>query len=162
MTTHTAPRRRRHRSEPFNPHIEGVAYGQLDQLIGYAVRRAQIRLYEDFADATQPWNITTQRFSAMTLIHNNPGIKPTELARAMGIARSGVVIILDWLESAGYVYRLGEQADKRTLALSLSDDGKQMLAEVSAVVAEHDARIASKLSADEKRQLMSLLERLGA
>lgn len=160
MTTHTPPRRRQ-RQEPFNPHLEDVVYGQLDTLIGYAVRRAQIRLYEDFADSLQRWNITTQRFSAMTLIHNNPGIKPTELARAMGIARSGVVIILDWLEAAGYVHRLGEQADKRTLALELSTEGKRVLADVSAEVAEHDQRMSSRLSVAEKQQLMALLDRLG-
>lgn len=162
MTTHTPPRRRRTRHEPFNPHVEGVVYGQLDDLIGYAVRRAQIRLYEDFAETLQRWNITTQRFSAMTLVANNPGIKPTELARAMGIARSGVVIILDWLESAGYVLRLGEQADKRTLALELSDLGREVLAEVSQAVLEHDERMTSCFTAKEKEQLKSLLGRLSS
>ncbi|MCK9513402.1 MAG: MarR family transcriptional regulator [Pigmentiphaga sp.] len=163
MATHTPPRRapRRHRQESFDPHIEGVSYGQLDHLIGYAVRRAQIRLYEDFAETLQPWNITPQRFSAFTLIHNNPGIKPTELARAMGIARSGVVIILDWLEAAGYVRRIGEQSDKRTLALEVSVAGARALAQISAAVAAHDSRMSTRLDASEKQQLMMLLDRLG-
>src|SRR5690606_14302934 len=126
------------------------------------VRRAQIRLYEDFAETLQRWNITTQRFSALTLIANNPGIKPTELARVMGIARSGVVIILDWLESAGYVLRIGEQADKRTLALELSDLGREVLAEVSVAVAEHDERMTACLSPEEKEQLKALLNRLSS
>ncbi len=162
MTTHTPPRRaaKGSRQEPFNPHIEGVAYGPLDQLVGYAVRRAQIRLYEDFAESLQPWNITPQRFSALTLIHHNPRIKPTELARAMGIARSGVVIILDWLEGAGYVRRVGEQADKRTLALELSLEGQAALREITAAVQAHDARMSTRLNAAEKTQLISLLDRL--
>jgi len=163
MATHTPPRRasRRNRQEHFDPHIEGVSYGQLDHLIGYAVRRAQIRLYEDFADTLQPWSITPQRFSALTLIHNNPCIKPTELARAMGIARSGVVIILDWLEAAGYVRRVGEQSDKRTLALEVSTAGERALAAITAAVVAHDSKMSARLDPSEKQQLMMLLDRLG-
>lgn len=163
MATHTPARRapRRDRRAPFDPHIDGVSYGELDHLIGYAVRRAQIRLYEDFAETLLPWNITPQRFSAFTLIHNNPAIKPTELARAMGIARSGVVIILDWLEAAGYVRRIGDQSDKRTLALEVSAAGRQALAEITAAVRAHDQRMSARLDDSEKQQLMMLLDRLG-
>lgn len=163
MSSPASPRRARRsaRQEPFNPHIEGLAYGPLDRLVGYAVRRAQIRLYEDFGEALQPWNITPQRFSALTLIYHNPGIKPTELARAMGIARSGVVIILDWLEAAGYVRRVGDQADKRTLALEVSTEGKTALRNITKAVEAHDARMSTRLSAEEKKQLVALLERLG-
>lgn len=146
---------------PFDAHIPGVDYGQLDALVGYAVRRAQIRIYEDFTVALQPWNITPQRFSAMTLIDRNPGIKAIELAHVMGIARSGVAIILNTLEAAGYVRRLGEQKDKRTLALELSQAGRKALREISAAVARHDARMTSSLDDEQKALLITLLDRIG-
>ena len=147
---------------PFDAHIPGVDYGQLDALVGYAVRRAQIRIYEDFTVALQPWNITPQRFSAMTLIHRNPGIKAIELAGIMGIARSGVAIILKTLEAAGYVKRVGEQKDRRTLALELSAAGRKALREISDAVARHDARVTSSLDDAQKALLISLLDRIGA
>lgn len=146
---------------PFEAHIPGVDYGQLDALVGYAVRRAQIRIYEDFTVALQPWNITPQRFSAMTLIHRNPGIKAIELACIMGIARSGVAIILNTLEAAGYVRRVGEQKDRRTLALELSVAGCKALREISDAVASHDARVTSRLDDEQKTLLISLLDRVG-
>lgn len=152
------------RSKPvaqFDAHIPGVDYGQLDTLVGYAVRRAQIRIYEDFTVALEPWNITPQRFSAMTLIDRNPGIKAIELANVMGIARSGVAIILNTLEAAGYVRRLGEQKDKRTLALELSEAGRQALREISGAVAGHDARVTSSLDDAQKALLITLLDRVG-
>ncbi len=152
---------RRKTAEPFNPHREDIEYGLLDGLVGYAVRRAQIRIYEDFTAALQPWAITPQRFSALMLIERNPGIKPIELARTMGIARSGVAIILDTLQAAGYVRRMGEQADKRTLALRLSAAGRKALADISAAVQAHDQRIAARLSQSEKDCLVELLGRLG-
>ena len=147
---------------PFQAHIPGVDYGQLDTLVGYAVRRAQIRIYEDFTIALQPWNMSTQRFSAMTLIHRNPGIKAIELAHVMGIARSGVAILLNALEAAGYIRRLGDQKDKRTLALELSESGRKALRDISEAVAQHDARVSSRLDEHEKALLISLLDRVGA
>jgi DNA-binding MarR family transcriptional regulator len=146
---------------PFDAHIPGVDYGQLDALVGYAVRRAQIRIYEDFTVALQPWNITPQRFSAMTLIHCNPGIKAIELAGIMGIARSGVAIILNALEAAGYIRRVGQQKDRRTLALELSVAGRRALREISNAVARHDARVTSRLDDAQKTLLISLLDQVG-
>lgn len=146
---------------PFDAHMPGIHYGQLDTLVGYAVRRAQIRIYEDFTVALQPWNITPQRFSAMTLIHCNPGIRAIDLAGIMGIARSGVAMILNTLEEAGYVRRVGEQKDRRTLALELSAAGRKALRELSDAVARHDARVTCRLDDEEKALLISLLDRIG-
>src|SRR3546814_5503574 len=65
----------------FDPHVAGIEYGALDSLVGYAIRRAQILIYEDFLAALQPWDITPQRFSALTLIAANARLKLTELAQ---------------------------------------------------------------------------------
>lgn len=35
-------------AEGFVPHIPGIDYDILDELVGYALRRAQIVIYEDF------------------------------------------------------------------------------------------------------------------
>src|SRR5690606_34562298 len=120
------------------------------------------RIYEDFSAALQPWSMTPQRFSAMTLIHCNPGIKAIDLAQVMGIARSGVAIIINALDALGYVRRLGEQKDRRTVALELSPQGRKALAEISRAVAQHDERMASALDEEQKALLISLLDRIGA
>ena len=52
----------------FEPRRPGVDYGVLDELTGYALRRAQIRMTEAFDARLGPEGITTQRFSALVLI----------------------------------------------------------------------------------------------
>ena len=69
-----------HDPEPFVPKVPGIDYGILDSLLGYAVRRAQIQLYEDFIPSLAPWGITPPRFSAMVIVSRNPGLKLTQLA----------------------------------------------------------------------------------
>lgn len=156
------PRRPAARGEHFEPHVEGIAYGALDTLVGYAIRRAQISIYEDFLAALAPWDITPQRFSALTLIAGNPALKLTDLARILGIARSGAVQLVDQLQAMGYVTRRDAATDKRAYALMLTPQGKRAHARITRAVLDHDQRISARLSEAERRKLIELLGRLGA
>lgn len=141
--------------------VPGVDYGPLNDLIGYCLRRAQIRIYQDFLDVMEPWNITPPRFSAMTLIRHNAGMKLTELAKAMGIARSGAVEVVNSLEKLGYVRRGDSPGDRRAFALALTLKGTRVLDEVTILVKQHDAKVSTALTADEQVTLRRLLEALG-
>lgn len=154
-------RRPSDRLESFLAQVPGVDYGVLDELLGYALRRAQLRIYQDFFEALDAWNITPPRFSAMTLIHHNAGMKLTELAQAMGIARSGAVDVVNSLEKLGFVRRQAAEHDRRAHALELTPEGVRAYGEIAAAIRAHDARISTKLSADEQAQLRHLLGLLG-
>jgi len=143
----------------FNARIEGINYDILDELVGYAVRRAQLSIYEDFAAALAAEDITPQRFSSLVIIGNNPGISQTRLAEVMGIARSGVVSIIDRFEETGLVERQSSD-DRRSYNLHLTREGQKQLKRYKKAVQDHDDRIACALSAAEKQQLKSLLRKI--
>lgn len=149
-----------HGEMPFDPRVPGVDYGVLDDLLGYAIRRAQIRLYEDFHAALAPWQITPQRFSALVIIDRNPGLKLTELARIQGIARSGAVALIDALADLGHVERRPSATDRRALGLFLTPGGARTLVSITQAVKAHDARMSSALSAKETAELQRLLSKL--
>lgn len=155
------PRRPLARGECFDPHVAGVEYGELDSLVGYAIRRAQILIYEDFLAALAPWEITPQRFSALTLIAKNTALKLTDLARILGIARSGAVQLVDHLQSMGYVTRQEVVGDKRAYALTLTPAGRRAHTGITRAVQAHDQRISAQLSEPERQALIALLGRLG-
>ncbi|HEX6244414.1 MAG TPA: MarR family transcriptional regulator [Polyangiales bacterium] len=146
--------------EHFDPHVPGVNYGVLDGLIGYALRRAQLRLYEDFVECLSPWNITPPRFAALVIIDHNRDLKLTELARILGVARSGAVTLIDALSGLGYVSRHASRSDRRAFRLVLTSKGKRALAQISQAVEQHDRRIVSMLSPEERDRLMELLRRM--
>ncbi|AOY98796.1 MarR family transcriptional regulator [Cupriavidus sp. USMAHM13] len=145
----------------FDPHLPDVDYGVLDSLVGYAIRRAQIRIYEDFVTSLAPWQITPPRFSALIIIARNPHLKLTDLARILGIARSGAVLLVDALEAMQLVERRPAPADRRAYSLALTHGGRKTLEAVTEAVRAHDARIAQALSPEEQATLKSLLSRLG-
>ena len=144
----------------FVPRVPGIRYGALDELAGYAVRRAQIRMYELFAESLEPWGITPQRFSAMTIVGLNPGLKLTELARIMGIARSGVVALVDVLEGMGYMERQTVPGDARAFSLVLTPKGHKDLVEITRAVKRSDEIATHGLSPEEVVLLRGMLMRI--
>ena len=144
----------------FEPRRPGVDYGVLDELTGYALRRAQIRMTEAFDARLGPERITTQRFSALVLINANPGLKQTRLASLMGIARSGVLAIVDALAAQGLIERRPAPGDRRAQALHLTEHGRARLPQILRLVREHDRELTQGFSPEEIAVLRALLERI--
>ena len=63
---------------------------QIRHNVGYAVRRAQMRVYDHFFTALADLDTTPTRYTLMLLIRENPRIRSVDLARALGMARSGM------------------------------------------------------------------------
>ncbi|MBI3727331.1 MAG: MarR family transcriptional regulator [Burkholderiales bacterium] len=143
----------------FNARIEGIDYDILEELTGYAVRRAQLSIYADFTASLGAYDITPQRFSSLVIISNNPGISQTRLAEVMGIARSGVVAIIDNFEQAGLLERQ-DSGDRRSYNLHLTKDGQKQLEKYKQAVKEHDDRVSQQLTVKERQQLRALLGKL--
>ena len=144
----------------FDPHLPGVNYGVLDELLGYAVRRAQIALYNSFAATVSGDDITPQRFAALVIIEGNPGLKLTMLARVLGIVRSGAVKLVDLLCERGYVVRQADPGDKRVCSLNLTPLGQTRLDELKRKVQRQDQQAGSCLRADELKALLRSLDKL--
>ncbi|WP_430397650.1 MarR family winged helix-turn-helix transcriptional regulator [Ferrovibrio sp.] len=137
-----------------------IDYGDLPTLIGYVLRRAQLRLYEDFYASLRGTGISPALFSALVLVECNPGVQQGHLGQALGVARSGAMTMVDRLERLGLVLRQPAPRDRRAYGLHLTPKGQKLAASLRAKVAEHDRRIGHRLDAAERRQLMELLQRI--
>ena len=149
-------------ARPFDPHRSGMQYGVLDELVGYAIRRAQLVVTEAFDARFGALGMTTQRCSALVLIRENPGLKQTELASSMGIARSGALAIVVELERQGLVTRDACSTDRRAQALRLSARGETFVAELIEKVSVFDAEVTADLTQEECNLLLRLSRRIGS
>jgi DNA-binding MarR family transcriptional regulator len=140
--------------------MEKVRYGALDSLIGYALRRAQLKVFDDFTESLAHWQMTPQRFSSLVFVVENPGLKLTELAALLHVARSNAVVLVDALVALGYVARHASPTDRRALELHPTSAGKRALRTMLPAVRAHDQRIVKALSRGEQRTLQELLERI--
>ena len=139
-----------------------VAEGRLATLLGYAVRRAQVRVFQDFADAMAALDLTPGQVGALLLIEANQGLSQTQLGAGLGIDRSSVVPLLDRLEGQDLIRRTPHASDRRTHALALTEKGAALIRRLLPVLDAHERRIAVALSPSERRVLMQLLDRVAA
>ena len=81
---------------------EGAALqlGELSELLGYSLKRAQLKIFEDFLRCVAPLQLTPAQFSVLLLLGRNSGCNQTEIANTLGILRPNFVAVLDRLESS--------------------------------------------------------------
>ncbi|HEY1920252.1 MAG TPA: MarR family transcriptional regulator [Streptosporangiaceae bacterium] len=67
--------------------------------------------------------LSVAQLELLSCIAEQPGVRPSQLARLLRIAPSSVATLLNTLQGAGYVTRTGGEADRRTATLTLSEHG---------------------------------------
>lgn len=132
----------------------------LEELVGYNLKRAYIVVKDDFRDAMGKYGLSARVFSALSLSIDHPNITQSELARMMGTERSGLVAIVDELEANGWLSRVQVPTDRRVQALVPTEAGRQLYHETIEVVREHEDSLFSNMTETEKAQLLSLLKKV--
>src|SRR6201994_3247330 len=121
---------------------QAVQLGELSELLGYALKRAQLKVFEDFLQCVAPVQLTPAQFSVLLLLDTNPGRNQTEIANTLGILRPNFVAMLDSLESRELCTRVRSANDRRSHVLMLTDKGRSTLARAKKLVAtKHEARL---------------------
>lgn len=133
--------------------------GVLPGLIGYRLRLAQQAVFRDFEHSIP--EVSPGRAGMLLLIDANPGVTQSRLAQAVGLDRSTLVGVLHTLEARGLVERRRGE-DRRTNGLWLTRAGRTLLAGLKRRIRVHERRVAARLTAAERAQLLALLEKLAA
>ena len=140
--------------------VAGLSYGDLDAHLGYVLRRAQLAGFEAFQRATVGVDITPPRYTALSIVAANPGLSQTALSMALGTARSGAMMVVNWMEKRGLVERRHRPDDGRSWGLYLTGRGETKLRDLNRRVRANDAAFASRLEPRERQTLRKLLDKL--
>src|ERR1700744_4757225 len=132
--------------------------GELSELLGYSLKRAQLKIFEDFLRCVAPLQLTPAQFSVLLLMDKNPGRNQTEIANTLGILRPNFVAMLDGLESRDLCTRIRSTNDRRSHILVLTDKGRAVLARAKKLVAsKHEARRNDLLVPANRAALLGML-----
>ena len=139
----------------------GLDLGDLPDLLGYNIRRAQVALWRDFLQEVDGGvGIRPGVFSLLLLVASNPGAAQIELARALAIDKASIVAVIHRLEGANLVERRRSTVDRRRQGLFLTPQGSRRVAQMRARMLRHEQRFKGRLSKTEARTLVRLLKRL--
>ena len=134
-----------------------LALGDLSQLLGYSLRRAQLWVFKDFGRQLSAFDISPAQFSVLCVIDANPGINQLAIAQLLSIERAGLGRLVDHLEGRGLVRRTASAINRRYYVLYLTDEGTVLLSRIRPAVAESDRRLAAKIGPRACRELQRAL-----
>ncbi|MFZ2157983.1 MAG: MarR family transcriptional regulator [Bradyrhizobium sp.] len=132
----------------------------LDGLVGhagYAVRRFQIWIFQDFIRTLAAVDIKPTQYSVMTVIGANPGMTQMAIAKRLGIERARLVHLLDSLETRNLVKRVASRTDRRSHALHLTPSGQASLRQFKMLAAEHERHVDEKIGPENRTRLLEIL-----
>lgn len=129
----------------------GLLFGRLARASGRGI-----------AGALEPLGLRPQEFGALHYLARYGPLPQGALGAALRIDPSNLVSLIDGLEDGRLLLRGRDPSDRRRHLIALTERGAERLAAADRAVAEAEKALLDPLSAAERRQLVSLLERLAA
>lgn len=115
-----------------------------------------------FAAAVGELDLTPPQVAVLRVVGQQPGLNQQAVAARLGVLPSTVVTLVDRLEARGLVQRERSSTDRRQYALRLSASAADELRRLREVVRRHDEAMTAALDADERAQLLTLLQKIAA
>ncbi|MGW6057653.1 MarR family winged helix-turn-helix transcriptional regulator [Streptomyces sp. NPDC055189] len=115
-----------------------------------------------FAARIEAHDLKPKHVGLMVVLDTGRASSQLEVAGVMGVAPSLVVALADHLQKLGAVERVRDPADRRRQILTLTEQGRELLAVCGDLARSADAEFAADLTAAESAVLTALLDRLAA
>ena len=123
--------------------------------IGYAVARA-------FHKILAPLDLEPREFALLRAVAASEGQSQQAIGERLQIPSSRMVAFVDALEARSLIERRHNPDDRRTRALHLTSAGHKLMDSAFALALAHEQRLCAGLSATEREQLLTLLQRVAA
>ena len=136
-----------------------VKVGALSDSLGFLLRLAQLRAFEDFFSDRGPRGPKPGEFSVLWVIACNPGIRQSALGQRLMIKRAHMTKLIRSLEQQGFVSRQIPDADRRAVELTLTGTGAAAVETAAAAFFCYEETTGAPLSKRERAQLIALLQK---
>ena len=134
---------------------------QLNNDIGYQLQLATLTSNHEARQELVDLQLTPARVTPLVHIREQPGCDQTELGQRLLVNRAAGMKIANALAEAGLIER-SEGRDRRSRGLTLTPHGKQVLTDATHRLARASDRTCQGLTAEEREQLLHLLQKLNA
>ncbi|MDA2892202.1 MarR family winged helix-turn-helix transcriptional regulator [Mycolicibacterium sp. BiH015] len=141
-------------NEPNEPDDVKAPENMVGAMMDYLVRRMRAEADGDL----RTYGMKTRHAIALTLLRDFGERAQSELPAALGIDATGVVALLNDLESEGLVERRRSPEDRRRHNVLITTAGRRRLAEIEQVTSQLEQRILG-LSSKELATLHKLLNK---
>lgn len=138
--------------------LNDLSYDMLTELVGFWIRRAQLVVMKSFGQHLVDLDLRPVEAAALVLIGRNKDLSQNVLAAALGTDQATMVAICTRLEARELIARKRLSTDRRYQTLSLTPEGKRVSMIVKKRLRAHNENVVQKLSASQRKQLVSFLQ----
>lgn len=137
-----------------------IKKSDLPDFTGYLIKRSWVTIQRDLRELLIGFNLNQRSMSVLSVVIANPDINQSDVAAALSIERSGMVVIVDELENLELIRRERALTDRRAYALRATLKGQQLHDRVKAAIIAHEDRIFAGISMAERDSLHAILSKL--
>ena len=137
-----------------------LGIGVLAGFVGYALRRAQLSVFEAFASALAEFDLRPGDFGVLIVIDSNQALRSIDVCTLLGIQKTNFVILIGRLEERGLVARVADRKDRRAQMLQLTVAGKRLLQRALKAHAKLERRFEALLGAEQMQLFVNQCNQL--
>jgi DNA-binding MarR family transcriptional regulator len=134
--------------------------GTGEEDFAYLLVQLGFHLARQFGERLAPLGLEPRHAGLLTRLAAHEGLSQQALGELTGLNPTRMVFLVDELEQRGLVQRRRNTADRRSYALYLTPQGRDMLRQIQASGSRHQDETGASLTQAERIQLASLLRRL--
>jgi MarR family transcriptional regulator for hemolysin len=131
-----------------------------DEYIGVVISDVARLLRTEFDRRVRRLGITRAQWLVLTRLHRHPGASLSELAEMMEVEKATAGRMIDRLVANGWVARRTQRDDRRIKRVYLTPEAERVHKRIWRVAEATVEDALTGLSAQESRQLMTLLQRI--
>lgn len=135
--------------------------GALGGILGYGLAQATVATAAVFeAQVGGPLGLRPVEYTLLALVHENPDVSATQLARALAVTAPNIKMWVDRLEARGLVQRVRSTQDRRAQHLRTTREGRAQVQRCSQLLHEGEAQALQRLTPGERAILLELLHKV--
>jgi DNA-binding MarR family transcriptional regulator len=134
-------------------HDEPASVGDLFWAVARRLRHAS-------RESLAPWDVTPSQFRALGTLMRHGAVRPSALAKHLGIAPRSATEVVDALEERGLVRRETDPDDRRATLVVVTDAGRELAGALRSARASEADRLFAGLDDADRAELERLLRLL--
>jgi DNA-binding MarR family transcriptional regulator len=127
---------------------------------GYLIRRANDQAIRFFYESLADYGLAPTAYATLAVVDGNPGVRQGMVALALGLQESNISSLIKDLMKRRLLLRVRSEDDGRAYGLKLTNQGHNIIREMSPKARHLDLRQTRNLSSEEREILLLLLKKL--
>jgi DNA-binding MarR family transcriptional regulator len=128
--------------------------------LGYWLRRLSDEVHGRFEKELARHDVTVSQWAVLITVHRGDATTAGEVARYIDIDAGAVSRLVDRLAAKGLMTREPDPASRRSLRLTLTQAGHELVPELAAIADRNDSHFFDSLTPQQREQLEVWIRRL--